>query len=104
MSLDSDVIVDRRRIRRKLTFWRVLTVLLAVAGVVGVGLLLSPGGRNALATSGSIARVHIDGLIRSDPTASRRWSGWKIPTPRPSSSISTRRAGPRQAPNSSTMH
>ena len=23
MSLDSDVIVDRRRIRRKLTFWRV---------------------------------------------------------------------------------
>ena len=31
MSLDSDVIVDRRRIRRKLTFWRVLAVLLAVA-------------------------------------------------------------------------
>ena len=24
MSLDSDVIVDRRRIRRKLTFWRVV--------------------------------------------------------------------------------
>ena len=66
MSLDSDVIVDRRRIRRKLTFWRVLTVLLAVGGVVGVGLLLSPGGRNVLATSGSIARVNIEGLIRSD--------------------------------------
>jgi len=66
MSLDSDVIVDRRRIRRKLTFWRVLTVLLAVAGVVGVGLLLSPGGRNALVTSGSIERVKIEGLIWSD--------------------------------------
>ena len=66
MSLDSDVIVDRRRIRRKLTFWRVLTVLLAVAGVVGAGLVLSPGGRNALATSGSIARVNIEGLILSD--------------------------------------
>ncbi len=66
MSLDSDVIVDRRRIRRKLTFWRVLAVLLAVVGIVGVGALLSPGGRNMLATSGAIARVHIDGLIRSD--------------------------------------
>jgi len=66
MSLDSDVIVDRRRIRRKLTFWRVLTVLLAVAGVVGVGLSLSPDGSNALATSGSIARVNIEGLILSD--------------------------------------
>jgi len=66
MSLDSDVIVDRRRIRRKLTFWRVLAVLLVVAAVVGVGLLLSPGGRNILATSGSIARIGIGGLIRSD--------------------------------------
>jgi len=66
MSLDSDVIVDRRRIRRKLTFWRVLTVLLAAAGVVCAGLVLSPGARNALATSGSIARVNIEGLILSD--------------------------------------
>ena len=65
MSLDSDVIVDRRRIRRKLTFWRVLTVLLAAAGVVCAGLVLSPGARNALATSGSIARVNIEGLILS---------------------------------------
>ncbi len=66
MSLDSDVIVDRRRIRRKLTFWRVVAVLLAVAGVVGVGIMVSPGGRSALATSGSIARINIEGLIRSD--------------------------------------
>jgi protease IV len=66
MSLDSDVIVDRRRIRRKLTFWRVVAVLLAVAGIVGIGVALSPGGRGALSTSGSIARVNIEGLIRSD--------------------------------------
>ena len=26
MSLDADLIVDRRRMRRKLTFWRVLAV------------------------------------------------------------------------------
>ena len=29
MSLDSDVIVDRRRIRRKLTFWRVAAAVVA---------------------------------------------------------------------------
>ena len=66
MSLDSDVIVDRRRIRRKLTFWRVVAVLLAIAGIITIATLASPGGRNLLATSGSIARVNIEGLIRSD--------------------------------------
>src|SRR5258707_12183010 len=66
MSLDSDVIVDRRRIRRKLTFWRVAAALLAIAAVATIGVVATPGGRGALTTSGSIARVHIDGLIRSD--------------------------------------
>ena len=37
MSLDSDVIVDRRRIRRKLTFWRVVAALLAIAAVIIIG-------------------------------------------------------------------
>src|ERR1700716_263952 len=66
MSLASDVIVDRRRIRRKLTFWRVFAVLVAIAAIVTVGVVATPGGRSAFTTSGSIARVHIDGLIRSD--------------------------------------
>lgn len=67
MSLDSDVIVDRRRIRRKLTFWRVTAVLVAIAAIVTVGLVATSSGRNALtASSGSIARINIEGLIRSD--------------------------------------
>jgi protease-4 len=66
MSLDSDVIVDRRRLRRKLTFWRVAAVVVAIAAVVGVGVLVSPSGRGTLATSGAIARINIEGLIRSD--------------------------------------
>ncbi|HET7492800.1 MAG TPA: signal peptide peptidase SppA [Bradyrhizobium sp.] len=66
MSLDSDVIVDRRRIRRKLTFWRVVAALVTIAAIVTVGLIASPGGRGTLTTAGSIARVHIDGLIRSN--------------------------------------
>jgi protease IV len=66
MSLDSDVIVDRRRIRRKLTFWRVVAALLAIAAVVILGLIATPGGRGAFSARGSIARVTIEGLIRSD--------------------------------------
>ncbi|QOZ22282.1 signal peptide peptidase SppA [Bradyrhizobium sp. CCBAU 51753] len=62
MSLDSDVIVDRRRIRRKLTFWRVAAAVVAIVAIVGAGLLASVGG----GVSGSIARVTIEGLIRSD--------------------------------------
>jgi protease-4 len=66
MSLDSDVIVDRRRIRRKLTFWRVAAAVIAIAAIAGIGMLVSPGTRGSLAASGSIARVTIEGLIRSD--------------------------------------
>ena len=66
MSLDSDVIVDRRRIRRKLTFWRVATAVLAIAAIVAIGMIATPGGRGAFSTSGSIARIQIDGLILSD--------------------------------------
>ena len=65
MSLDSDVIVDRRRIRRKLSFWRVAAAVVAILAIVGVG-LIAAGGRGALATSNAIARVNIEGLIRSD--------------------------------------
>lgn len=66
MSLDSDVIVDRRRIRRKLTFWRVVAAVVAIAAVVTVGVVATPAGRATFTASGSIARVHIDGLIRSN--------------------------------------
>src|SRR5262245_66335836 len=66
MSLDSDVIVDRRRIRRKLTFWRVAAAVVAIGALLTIGLIVTPGGRGTLATTGSIARVKIDGLIRSD--------------------------------------
>ena len=66
MSLDSDVIVDRRRIRRKLTFWRVTAAVVAIAAIVGIAVFATPGVRSAFTTSRAIARVHIDGLIRSD--------------------------------------
>jgi len=60
------VIVDCRRIRRKLTFWRVAAVAIAIAAIAAIGMLTTPGGRGAFTTSGSIARVSIEGLIRSN--------------------------------------
>jgi protease-4 len=68
MSLDADIIVDRRRMRRKLTFWRVFAILLTIGAViaVGVGLRGQADGVLTTGTAGSIARVTITGLIRGD--------------------------------------
>ena len=71
MSLDSDIIVDRRRIRRKLTFWRVMAALITIAAIAGFALIATPGARGTFATAGSIARVQIEGLIRSDSERTR---------------------------------
>src|SRR5579872_4951112 len=65
MSLDSDVIVDRRRIRRKLTFWRVAAALIAIAAIIAVATIAVPG-KTGLTSAGSIARINIEGLIRSN--------------------------------------
>jgi protease IV len=68
MSLDADQIVDRRRMRRKLTFWRVFAVVLAIGAVIGLGAALRSSGMDMLTGQGgaSIARISITGLIRSD--------------------------------------
>jgi protease IV len=65
MSLDADLIVDRRRMRRKLTFWRVIAIGVIVLAVAGVAAL----GSNRAGFTGVrpyIARVTIEGLIRGD--------------------------------------
>ena len=68
MSLDANSIVDRRRIRRKLTFWRVFAVLFAICAVVAVGVALRVPGSSMLTgrTGESIARITFTGLIRGD--------------------------------------
>ena len=67
MSLDADHIVDRRRMRRKLTFWRAVAVFVAIIAVVGGGVFLTSGRTGLIDQSrGSIARIQIQGLIRSN--------------------------------------
>ena len=64
MSLESDVIVDRRRLRRKLTFWRTIAVLVAAVAIVGGGLYVTRFSKQV--SSGAIARIKIEGLIQSN--------------------------------------
>ena len=65
MSLDADAIVDRRRIRRKLTFWRFSALVIALAAIVGAAVVFVPGSR--FTTPGAyIARVKVQGLIRTN--------------------------------------
>src|SRR6266568_3139446 len=67
MSLDADTIVDRRRMRRKLTFWRVGAIIVAIGAVIAAAAALrAPGTEAWVGTAGSIARVTITGLIRTD--------------------------------------
>jgi protease-4 len=68
MSLDADTIVDRRRMRRKLTFWRVFAILIAICAVVAAGAALRVPGTAVLTgqPGAGIARVTLTGLIRVD--------------------------------------
>jgi protease IV len=67
MSLDADMIVDRRRLRRKLTFWRIVAAVLIIAAIGGAALLFSDRGTGFASRPGNfIARIKIQGIIRSD--------------------------------------
>ena len=67
MSLDPDVVIDRRALKRKLSLWRVATIVaLVVAGVAG---LAASGAFDSLSDLGrpQIARIEIGGFIDFQP-------------------------------------
>jgi protease-4 len=71
MSLDADLIVDRRRMRRKLSFWRVAAIVSIVLGIAGAAAL--SGNRNyGFGVRPYIARLTISGLIRGDQNRTER--------------------------------
>jgi protease-4 len=64
MSLETEAVLDRRRLRRRLSFWRVLAV---VAGLLALGLLtFASAERAGLIEQRQIARVTIEGMITED--------------------------------------
>jgi protease IV len=64
MTAESDFLLDRRRLTRRVTFWRVTAFLVALVAIVGVAVALA-GRRFGLAQD-HIARVDISGFISGD--------------------------------------
>jgi protease IV len=64
MTLETETVLDRRRLRRNVSLWRTLAVL---AGIIAIGVMaaLRPGGI-ALSQPHQIARVAIEGVITED--------------------------------------
>ncbi|PVB61392.1 signal peptide peptidase SppA [Labrenzia sp. 011] len=65
MSVDIDALVDRRRLRRKVTFWRVATFVVIAAALVG-GLVYLSGAAGLSKRSAHIARIPVEGVIMED--------------------------------------
>ena len=63
--MDAEVILDRRRLRRKTTFWRVLAFLFAIVALLA-GLSALSGG-SLVPERAHIARIGVDGFIPVRP-------------------------------------
>jgi protease IV len=61
MPFDAEMIADRRRLRRKLSFWRVLAVLSLIIAVIIGGLAVT--GRGPTEGQEQIARISVSGFI-----------------------------------------
>lgn len=65
--LSSDYLVDRRQMRRKITFWRAAAFVVAIAAIVAAS-LHGWGADSTSPGSPHIARLSIEGLITGDRT------------------------------------
>jgi protease-4 len=63
MTMTAEEIIDRRRLRRKLTFWRVLAFVVVVGALVGGALYVGRKEGITTAGRGQVARVTISGFI-----------------------------------------
>jgi protease-4 len=62
MSLDSDILIDRRRLKRRLSFWRILA-LVGIGLAIFVAFSRTTGTAPSLGFGQQIARVNISGFI-----------------------------------------
>jgi protease IV len=66
MTLDADALVDRRRTRRKLVFWRAAAFVLAVLALLAAGSMLGIGDSVGGIARPHIARITVSGVITED--------------------------------------
>lgn len=62
MALDADHIVERRRLKRRLTYWRVFAIVAVVGAVVALA-----GRFDLVQNRDHVARIKIEGIILDDP-------------------------------------
>ena len=62
MVLDADIVIDRRRIKRRLTLWRVVAVVAVVVAVIA-----AVGRVGGLYERAHVGRLSIEGIIVDDP-------------------------------------
>jgi protease-4 len=68
MALETETVLDRRRLRRRLSLWRGLAIL---AALLAVGLLaFSSAERVGLAERSQIARISLEGSSRRTASSS----------------------------------
>jgi len=63
MSLEADLLADRRRLSRRITFWRVLAVIGVIAAL---GALFGRDGLGGIAPNDHVLRLRIEGVITED--------------------------------------
>ncbi len=63
MSLETEALLDRRRLRRSMSFWRAAAVLAGVLALGVLGVLASGGADGRLFEKKQIARVSLEGMI-----------------------------------------
>ena len=64
--MEADQIIDRRRLKRKLVFWRVVGLLALVAAIVAGAVLAIGPERIGERSNPHVARISIDGFIADD--------------------------------------
>lgn len=71
MALRADDLIDRRRLRRKLTFWRVAALVVAAAGLIALSTWIYGDDFTGAAVD-HIAKVKIEGTITEDEELIKR--------------------------------
>ena len=71
MALRADDLIDRRRLRRKLTFWRVAALAIVAAGLVALSAWVYSDDFGGAAVD-HIAKVRIEGTITEDEELIKR--------------------------------
>jgi protease-4 len=67
MTLDANTLVDRRSLRRKLTFWRAGAILIVIAALLLVSSALSKNGFITSKKLPHVAKIDVTGVITYEP-------------------------------------